>query len=149
MAMKTTPFWEQKTLQEMSVDEWESLCDGCGKCCLNKLEDEDSGEVFYTCVACEQLDPKKGGCRNYERRFELVPGCIDLRAADVSALYWLPSSCAYRLVLERKPLPEWHPLITGNSRSVHQADASVLGKIYSESLIPAEDLEDYIIHWVD
>ncbi|MBR9912541.1 MAG: YcgN family cysteine cluster protein [Gammaproteobacteria bacterium] len=148
--MSSSPrFWEQKSLTAMTDAEWESLCDGCGKCCLHKLEDEDSGEVFYTCVACAQLDTERGGCRNYSRRLQLVPDCIDLRPLDLAALHWLPSTCAYRLVYEQKPLPPWHPLISGSRQSVHEAGISVMGRVYAESEVAVDDLEDYIVHWVE
>lgn len=149
MAQRIAHFWEQKSLFEMNSEEWESLCDGCGKCCLNKLEDEDTGDVFYTCVACIQLDTERGGCKQYSRRLQLVPECINLKAENVAQFHWLPATCAYRLVLEKKPLPGWHHLLTGDPTSVHAADASVLGKVYSEDQVAVEDLEDYIVHWVD
>lgn len=149
MAMAVVRFWEHKTLFEMTPDEWESLCDGCGKCCLNKLEDEDTGEVFYTCVACIQLDTVKGGCKNYSDRLQLVPGCMSLKPENVAQIQWLPSTCAYRLLSEAKPLPAWHPLVSGDANSVHAANASVLGKVYREDQVAEEDLEEYIVHWVD
>jgi uncharacterized cysteine cluster protein YcgN (CxxCxxCC family) len=142
-------FWERKTLQELSQQEWESLCDGCGKCCLHKLEDEDTDEVYYTCVACRYLDTENGGCRQYKQRLELVPECINLKPEDVENFHWLPSTCAYRLVAEGQPLPDWHPLISGRADSVHRAGISVKGRVYREQDVDVEDLEDYIVHWVE
>ncbi|GAB3100265.1 YcgN family cysteine cluster protein [Pseudomaricurvus hydrocarbonicus] len=142
-------FWERKTLSELSQEEWESLCDGCGKCCLHKLEDEDTGEVHYTCVACRYLDREKGGCREYEQRLTLVPACVDLTPEGVSQFKWLPKTCAYRLVAEGRPLYDWHPLISGSSESVHKAGISVRGRVYAEEQVPEEELEDYIVHWVE
>lgn len=142
-------FWETKSLSEMSGAEWESLCDGCGKCCLHKLEDEDSGEVFYTDVACRLLDPDTCRCADYPNRLSLVPDCLQLTAGQIEALSWLPSTCSYRLLAEGLPLPPWHPLVSGNSNSVHFADASVRGKVVSELSVTPADLEERIVYWVD
>lgn len=142
------PFWETKSLQEMSSDEWESLCDGCAKCCLHKLEDEDTGEVFYTKVTCRYLDDDCR-CTEYQDRNTLVPNCVWLKPEDVDEFHWLPMTCAYRLVAEGKPLPQWHPLISGNSDSVHDAGVSIRGRALNEQYVHPDGMEEHIIHWVE
>jgi len=139
------PFWERKTLQEMSEEEWESLCDGCGNCCLHKLRNPDTGELFQTNVSCHLLDPYTGRCRSYPNRQDLVPDCVSLSANSIPYYDWLPETCAYRLLAEGKPLPWWHPLVSGDPESVHKAGISVRGRIVSESDIGDAPLEDYII----
>lgn len=141
-------FWETKSLDQMSSNEWESLCDGCGRCCLVKLEDEDSGEVYFTNASCRLLDREGCHCVHYAERLQHVPDCINLTPQNVAAISWLPSTCAYRLLLESKPLPEWHPLISGDKDSVHHAGISVRGRVICETGVKVEDLEDHIIHWV-
>ncbi|CAA0088200.1 Uncharacterised protein [Zhongshania aliphaticivorans] len=143
------PFWERKTLAEMSAEEWESVCDGCGKCCLHKLEDHDSGEVFYTDVACRLLDTDQCRCSNYGERRKLVPNCVSLRESDPAEMFWLPQSCGYRTLAEGRELEDWHPLISGNTDSVHFAAVSVRGRCMSESKVDTEDYEDRIIYWVE
>ena len=142
-------FWKVKSLAEMSFSEWESLCDDCGRCCLQKLEDAESGEIFYTDLACKQYDLEKGGCRNYKNRQNLVAACIKLGAEDVAQFHWLPSSCAYRLVAEGSALPEWHPLRSGYSLSVREAGVSIVGNAISEELFPEDEWEERIIQWVE
>lgn len=141
-------FWLHKTLAEMSTEEWESLCDGCAKCCLHKMEDEETGEVFYTKVVCRYLD-EQCACTEYQRRNELVPNCVWLRPEDVEEFHWLPQTCAYRLVAEGKPLPEWHPLVSGDPDSVHRAGISVKGRALSEEYVHPDGFEEHIIHWVE
>ena len=138
-------FWRRKTLREMSAREWESLCDGCALCCLHKVEDEDTQEVFYTTVVCHLLDLNNCRCTEYEKRCQLVPSCIKLQPQDVEEFSWLPPTCAYRLVHEGKDLPDWHPLLSGDSRSVIQANASVLS--YYE-VRDNEITEEELIHFV-
>ena len=139
-------FWRSKSLQEMTPNEWESLCDGCALCCLHKLEDEDTQEVFYTTVVCKLLDFNTCQCTRYEDRCTLVPSCIKLKPEDVSEFHWLPPTCAYRLVYEGKDLPEWHPLISGKQDSVIEAGASVLSWYeVKDDEIDEEDFVDYVI----
>lgn len=142
------PFWRAKSLEEMTQEEWESLCDGCGKCCLHKLEDEDSGDVFYTKVACQYLDLNACRCGEYAQRKSLVPDCITLKVEDVEDLFWLPETCAYRLLAENKPLFDWHPLVSGDRNSIHKAGVSIKGKVISEKDVNPDDLEEYVVHWV-
>jgi hypothetical protein len=139
----TERFWETKALEEMSRTEWESLCDGCGKCCLHKLEDADSGELFYTNVACRLLNLNTARCTRYAARARLMPDCIHLNPATLGQYTWLPSTCAYRLLAEGKALPPWHPLVAGDAQAVHRAGLSVRGWAISER--QARDLEDHVI----
>ncbi len=139
-------FWERKRLDRMSPREWEALCDGCGKCCLNKLEDEETGEVVLTRVACRLLDDATCRCAHYETRKSFVPDCIQLTAETIpDHLYWLPATCAYRLVHEGKPLFDWHPLLSGRAESVHEAGVSLRGQTLSEFDMAEEDWEEHII----
>ncbi|CAD6876465.1 YcgN family cysteine cluster protein [Methylomonas fluvii] len=139
-------FWETKTLAQMSTEEWESLCDNCGKCCLNKLEDEDTGDIAFTSVACDLIDLETCRCTRYSERCTLVPECIDLKQHDFAEYNWLPSTCAYRLLTDGEPLPNWHPLITGTSESVKEAGVSIGSYAIKESQVT--DLEDHIIEWL-
>jgi len=137
-------FWERYRLGELTRPEWEALCDGCGKCCLNKLEDEQSGEIVFTRIACRLLDDATCRCSHYEFRKKIVPDCIVLTPgtmADVA--YFMPGSCAYRLLHEGKPLPDWHPLISGDPESVHKAGQSVRGRTIPEFEVPKEEWEDH------
>ena len=139
-------FWRKKTLREMNRKEWESLCDGCALCCLHKIEDEDTDEIFYTTVVCHLMDKETCRCTQYENRCTLVPTCIQLTPDDVEQLNWLPPTCAYRLLDEGKELPEWHPLVTGDPKSVIKARASVID-IYeiTDDKITDDELLDYVI----
>ncbi|MDT4291306.1 YcgN family cysteine cluster protein [Methylomonas sp. MO1] len=139
-------FWETKTLAQMSTEEWESLCDNCGKCCLNKLEDEDTGEIAFTSVACDLIDLESCRCTRYSERCTLVPECIDLKQHDFAEYNWLPSTCAYRLLTDGEPLPNWHPLISGTSESVKEAGVSIGSYAIKESQVT--DMEDHIIEWL-
>ncbi|MFK7765290.1 MAG: YcgN family cysteine cluster protein [Roseobacter sp.] len=139
-------FWERKPLTKMNDREWEALCDGCGKCCLNKLEDEDTGAVALTRVACRLLDDETCRCAHYDNRHQFVPDCIVLRPDNLDThAYWMPNTCAYRLLWQGKKLPDWHPLITGTAQSVHDAGISIRGITLSEFDIPEEDWEEHII----
>tara|TARA_B110000003_G_scaffold212354_1_gene211343 strand:- start:244 stop:717 length:474 start_codon:yes stop_codon:yes gene_type:complete len=139
-------FWKKKSLAEMSVDEWEALCDGCGKCCLNKIEDEDSGEVFLTRVACRLFDNDTCRCSQYSNRHQFVPECISLTPDSIPThAYWLPKTCAYLLLWQEKPLFDWHPLISGSPQSVHQAGISIQGQTVPEFEIDEDDWEHHLI----
>jgi len=142
--MTEIPFWRQKSLEQMSDEEWESLCDGCGQCCLNKLQDADTDEIYFTNVACNQLNIKTCQCRNYERRFEMEEGCIKLTRENLTTFSWLPPSCAYRLLGEGKGLPQWHPLRAGNKAAMHSARISVRHIAVRESQV--RDWEEHIIN---
>lgn len=139
-------FWVRVPLDQMTRPEWEALCDGCGKCCLNKLEDEDTGEVELTRVACRLLDGESCRCSRYDTRHDFVPECIVLTAETIPEhLYWLPRTCAYRLLHLGQSLPRWHPLITGDAQSVHRAGVSVRGITIPETDVDDDDWEDHII----
>lgn len=140
-------FWEKKSLSEMTNTEWESLCDGCGKCCLNKIIDDDTEELHFTNVACYLLHTKSCQCRKYKQRFQLVPECVKVSIDEPDQFAWLPASCAYRRLSEGKTLPDWHPLLTGSQSAMHKGGHSVRGKIVSEAQIDPENLEDYIVLW--
>lgn len=139
------PFWTRKTLADMTDAEWESLCDGCGRCCLHKLRDEESGALAFTNVACRLLDLATCRCSDYAHRRRRVPDCVQLTPAALKAIDWLPPSCAYRRLAEGKDLPDWHPLRTGDPGSVHRAGASVRGRAMSER--EAGALEDHVTAW--
>ncbi|MGB7317076.1 MAG: YcgN family cysteine cluster protein [Planktotalea sp.] len=139
-------FWERKKMAQMSQEEWEALCDGCGKCCLNKLEDEDSGEVALTNVACRLLDDSTCRCAQYDIRHQFVPECIVMTPANIEEhLYWMPQTCAYRLIHEGRPLENWHPLISGSAQSVHDAGVSIKDRTVPEFEVDEDDWEDHII----
>ena len=142
-------FWQLKTLEQMSTEEWESLCDGCGKCCLVKLEDFDSGEIFHTNVTCELLNTESCRCMDYAGRHGIVDDCIQLDRENIESLDWLPSSCSYRLIAGGKPLPEWHHLVSGSRETLHTFGASLQGRVVSELHVHDDDIEDHIVQWVD
>ena len=140
-----SPFWKEKRLEEMSRAEWESLCDGCGRCCLHKLRDEDTGALAFTNVSCRLLDLETCRCRDYRNRRRRVPDCVRLTPAALRKIDWLPPSCAYRLVAAGKDLPWWHPLVSGDPETVHRAGASVRGRAVGER--EAGPLEDHVVDW--
>ena len=139
------PFWKVKPLTEMSRTEWDSLCDGCAKCCLHKLEDEETGEIAQTNVACRLLDMQTCRCMHYPERQRLVPDCVVLNPVNVGNLTWMPSTCAYRLLAEGKELFDWHPLVSGDPDSVHHASVSVRGRAVSER--EAGELTHHLVDW--
>ena len=130
----------------MSPEQWESLCDGCAKCCLQKFEDEDSREIFFTNIVCDLLDLENCRCTDYSERSNLVPTCVTLGMADLKDPYWLPSTCAYRLLAEGQDLPLWHPLVSGNHSSVETSGNSIIGKVVRES--DADEWEFHLIDWI-
>ena len=142
-------FWKEKSLFEMTNPEWESLCDGCARCCLHKLEDEETSEVHYTSVVCRYLSEEKCQCTQYEKRTELVPDCVQLTPVGALDYSWLPSSCAYRTLAEGRELAWWHPLVSGDPETVHEAGISIKGKCVGEEHIHPDSYEEQIITWVE
>ena len=143
--MADAAYWRTKTLEEMTREEWEALCDGCARCCLLKLEDADTGEIAYTDIACRLLDLGTCRCTRYRQRLRMVPECVDLTPEQVRKLDWLPSTCAYRLVAEGQDLAWWHPLVSGDPETVHKAGISVRGRVVPERR--GDDPEDRIVTW--
>lgn len=148
MTKDSPSFWRAKTLSEMTSQEWESLCDGCAKCCLVKLQDAECGCVDYTDVACRFLDTGSCRCTRYADRHRLVPDCVRLSPERIEEIVrWMPSTCAYRLVAEGKDLPDWHPLVSGDPESVHRAGISVHGRVTRDSGMSDEELAERIVAW--
>ena len=139
------PFWERQTLSEMTAGEWDCLCDGCARCCLNKLEDGDSGDIAFTEVACRLLDLETCSCRRYRQRARLIPSCVILTPEMVASTSWLPQTCAYRRVHEGRGLAWWHPLVSGDPETVFLAGVSVRGRVVGEQ--DAGELEDHVVDW--
>jgi uncharacterized cysteine cluster protein YcgN (CxxCxxCC family) len=146
--MSERPFWESKALAEMNTEEWESLCDSCGKCCMIKLEDEETNLIHYTRVVCRYLDQQKCRCTVYAKRRKLVPTCVKLRPDELDTLHWMPNTCAYRLLHEGKSLPLWHPLVAGNRDAMRASGNTVTGRVISEEYVHDEELQEHIVHWV-
>ncbi|MGM0450830.1 MAG: YcgN family cysteine cluster protein, partial [Pseudomonadota bacterium] len=145
---ETVPFWERKPLEAMSTAEWESLCDGCGRCCTHKLEDADTGDVYSTQVACRLLDCSSCLCSDYPNRLKEVPDCLQVTPAIARNSDWLPKSCAYRRIAEGRGLAWWHPLVSGSDTTVHTAGVSVQGRVLPEPIVDPEDYEDHIVDWI-
>lgn len=143
--MSAQPFWETTSLKDMTRKQWESLCDGCALCCLHKLEDEDTEEVYYTDVHCRYMDTANCNCTVYLERQEKVPNCVWLTPDQASEFHWLPDSCAYRVLAEGRKLADWHPLISGDPNSVHESGMSIKGKGVADDQVAEEDWEDHII----
>lgn len=143
------PDWWEQPLTTLTTSQWEALCDGCGRCCLHKLEDAESGELHFTGVHCGYLDAHSCRCTGYAQRSRLVPDCIALTPADTAAMAWLPSTCAYRLRARGQPLPPWHPLLTGDPDSVHRAGISVRGRTISDEHVHPDGYDEHIVRWVE
>jgi len=141
------PWWEAKPLTAMNHEEWESLCDHCAKCCLNKLEDEDDGVVYYTDVACDLLSANDCRCSDYANRQWRVPDCVRLTPDNLDDLYWMPPSCAYRLLHEGKPLPYWHHLVSGSKTTVQSEGQSVAGRFVYSKNVNEDEWEERIVEW--
>lgn len=149
MQNPSDPFWKRKTLAELSVAEWESLCDGCGKCCTQPLEDDETGEFFSTNIACRLFDSGACACGDYANRWASVPECIKLTADNVDEMDFLPASCAYRLVAAGKDLPDWHHLVCGDRAEIHRRGFSVRDRTISETHVSPDEYEDFIVTWPD
>jgi len=152
MEASALPFWKTKKLTEMTRKEWESLCDHCGKCCLIKLADEDEAEdeaqsVYYTNIVCDLFDMQTGHCTDYQNRETLVPTCLRLTQDNLDQIEWLPLSCAYRRIMEGRGLADWHHLVSGDKKTIHQTGNSVLEKVVFEKDINEEELEEHIVEW--
>lgn len=142
----TRPFWKTTPLSKMTPAQWESLCDGCGKCCLVKLRDADTNEVLFTNIACKQLDLRSCRCKDYENRKKLVPDCVQLSPRNLGRIDWLPETCGYKLVHRGEDLPWWHPLVSGDPKTVHQAGISMRRRAIPET--KAGEPEDHIVDWI-
>jgi uncharacterized cysteine cluster protein YcgN (CxxCxxCC family) len=141
MAKNALPFWESKTPEEMTEEEWERLCDRCGLCCLHKIEDSDTHEVYYTYVACRLLDIESCTCLSYTNRFDLIPNCLKIERREFARIHLLPKTCAYRKVSQGEKLDWWHPLISKNAKTVHQSGVSVRNKAIPEKNIHPDEIE--------
>ena len=144
--MAEKPFWQTVKLADMTAAQWEALCDGCAKCCLVKLQDEDSGEIVFTDIVCNLLDQQSCRCAHYEERTKLVPDCVKLSKDNLDKIDFMPPSCAYRLLHEGRDLPQWHPLVSGRADSVVEAGMSVKGRVIAEMAFDG-DSEDRVVDW--
>ena len=142
-------FWEEKTLAEMSQSEWESLCDGCARCCMIKIEDEEDGAVYHTGLVCHLLDVEACRCTRYPERHDIVRDCIEFTVDLAGQLKWLPKSCAYRRLAEGRSLADWHPLVSGDPESVHSAGISVRDRVIPVQHVHEDELPDHIVDWVE
>ena len=143
------PFWETKTIEEMTIEEWESLCDGCGICCLHKIEDIDTNRIYYTDVACQLLNIEVCQCLDYSNRSKIVSDCLQLTPKAIRENNWLPNSCAYRRLAEGKGLAWWHPLVSGNSNEVKKICSGLFGKVFPEKSIDPTEIEEHIVDWFE
>ncbi len=146
MTNLTNKFWKHKTLAEMSAEEWEALCDGCAKCCLHRLEDEDTRKIYFTNVHCRLLDIPTSRCGDYTNRSARVPDCITITLKELEDPYWLPSTCTYRLLAEGKALPDWHPLVSGDPDTVFRSGNGIAGRTICED--DADQLDHHLIDWI-
>ncbi|PID49224.1 MAG: hypothetical protein CR991_07520 [Proteobacteria bacterium] len=146
-ASNDLPWWQAKPLDRMTTEEWEALCDGCARCCMNKLQDEQDSTVYYTDIACDLLEQGTCHCRAYECRAELMPDCVQLSPHNLEALYWMPPSCAYRLLHEGKDLPAWHYLLSDSRETVHTAKQSALGRFVYSNQVHEEEWESRVVEW--
>ena len=142
-------FWERKPLTALNRREWELLCDGCARCCLLKMEDEETGQLYYTRIVCRHLNLDTGRCGVYAQRTRLVPTCHRLSADTLEQIYFMPRTCAYRLLAEGKPLPPWHPLVAGNREQMQQAGITLQGRVLSERYVHPDGWDEHVIDWVD
>ncbi|MFZ7128510.1 MAG: YcgN family cysteine cluster protein [Desulfobacterales bacterium] len=148
MVDSASPFWKSTPLEAMSESQWEALCDGCGRCCLEKVKDYRTGKIFYTDQACPLLDLSSCRCRDYLRRSRIIPECVALRPGPARVLRWLPRTCAYRLLAEGKELAWWHPLVSGRPETVHEAGISIRGRrVFHRRDGACRDLEAHIVRW--
>jgi uncharacterized cysteine cluster protein YcgN (CxxCxxCC family) len=138
-------FWKKRSLNRLTKNEWEALCDGCAKCCLHRLEDEESGEVYISNIVCRYLNEEECRCSDYENRSVNVPDCVSVTPELLQDPYWLPSTCAYRLLAEGKELPDWHPLVSGTQESVETSGNSIKGRVICET--EADDPEFHLVQW--
>jgi uncharacterized cysteine cluster protein YcgN (CxxCxxCC family) len=148
MTISISNFWENTALEDMTRTQWESLCDNCGRCCLYKLEDEDTGDIYFTDVVCHYIDEQSCQCPHYEKRQQLVPSCLTISPDWGHKFNWLPSTCAYRLLHEKKPLFEWHPLVSGDIETVHLSGVSIRGRTFLDSEVDEYAIDLHIIDWV-
>ena len=148
IAKRYEPFWKTTSLEKMSASEWESICDGCGKCCLQKLQDDETEEVFYTTLACHQLDINACQCKVYETRQKKVASCITLTLDQLEEFHWLPDTCGYRVLHETGDLPEWHPLKVGSQKEMKRQGLTVEHYAVNENSVEEDDWETHIIKWV-
>lgn len=145
---ESSPWWENKKLSEISRDEWESLCDHCGKCCLIKLEDEEDGQVYYTNVICDLFKNENCHCSDYWNREALVPTCIRLTQDNLEHINWMPPSCAYRRIQDEQGLPDWHHLVSGDKNTIHKVGKSVKNRtIFEKEIINEQDYEEHVVEW--
>ena len=142
-------WWNALTLDQLDNEQWEALCDGCARCCLHKLEDEQTGEIFYTRVRCRYLVEETCRCSDYPRRSIMVPNCIRLEQGSVESLEWLPATCAYRLRARGEPLPYWHYLVSGSRDSVHEAGISIRGQAISDEFVHPDGYDEHIVTWLE
>lgn len=147
--MPVSEWWQDTPLEQLNAEQWEALCDGCARCCLHKLEDEDTQEVYYTGIRCRHLDEQNCRCSDYPNRSELVSHCIDLADRDCSQLDWLPPTCAYRLRAHGQPLADWHYLVSGDRETVHLAGISIRGRAVSDEYVHPDGYDEHIVHWVE